>query len=306
MSLGRPNYRRGGLPRIRGAVVSDGDVIQPLRLMLLGGFTLLGGTQEIELPMSAQRVVAFLALRERGLSRTYLAGALWPDCSTERSLADLRTALWRANHSHTPIVRVAGMRLSLRPEVQVNVRVLMELGRAPSDRAATSVAAGLVGMSWSELSLDLLPDWYDDWLLDDRERVRHLRLHALELLTAELSSSGRHAQAIQAALAAVRNEPLRETSHAALIRAHLAEGNRSEAVRQFNRCRELLLHELGVEPPESISSLMTIQRASRGSYRSDGPAEMSGSSRSIDGAPEEGDRQQRPQLPLPTELSVNI
>ena len=86
-------------------------------------------------------------------------------------------------------------------------------------------------------------------------------LHALELLTAELSSSGRHAQAIQAALAAVRIEPLRETSHAALIRAHLAEGNRSEAMRQFSRCRELLFHELGVEPPESITSLMTIRRA---------------------------------------------
>jgi DNA-binding SARP family transcriptional activator len=239
--------------------VSDGEVIQPLRLMLLGGFTLLGGTHEIELPMSAQRLVAFLALRERGLSRTYLGGALWPDCSSERSLADLRTALWRANHSHTPIVMAAGIRLSLRSEVQVDVRALMELGRSTSDRALGSVAARLVGLSWFELSLDLLPDWYDDWLLDDRERVRHLRLHALELLTAELSSSGRHVQAIQAALAAVRIEPLRETSHAALIRAHLAEGNRSEAVRQFDRCRELLFHELGVEPSESTSSLMTIQ-----------------------------------------------
>ena len=60
---------QGDLPCSRGAVVSDGEVIQPLRLMLLGGFTLLDGTQEIELPLSAQRLVAFLALRERGLSR---------------------------------------------------------------------------------------------------------------------------------------------------------------------------------------------------------------------------------------------
>jgi DNA-binding SARP family transcriptional activator len=124
MGPGQPKYRRGDLPCIRGAVVSDSEVIQPLRLMLLGGFTLLDGTQEIELPMSAQRLVAFLALRERGLSRTYLAQALWPACSSERSLADLRTALWRANHSHIPLVMAAGIRLSLRSEVQVDVRAL--------------------------------------------------------------------------------------------------------------------------------------------------------------------------------------
>src|SRR5215831_16637364 len=234
----------------------NADVVRSLRLMLLGGFTLIRGTQEVDLPVSAQRLVAFLALRERALSRVYLAGVLWPDCPAERSLADLRTALWRANHSGVPVVAAAAMRLCLRPEIEVDVRALMELGRASADRAARGVVAELAGMSWFELSLDLLPDWSDDWLVDDREGVRQLRLHALELLTAELSLNGHHVEAIQAALAAVRLEPLRETAHAALIRAHLAEGNRSEALRQFNRCRELLDRELGVEPSEALRGLM--------------------------------------------------
>jgi DNA-binding SARP family transcriptional activator len=111
-------------------------------------------------------------------------------------------------------------------------------------------------MSWFDLSLDLLPDWYDDWLVDEREGVRQLRLHALEVLTERLSTSGRHVEAIQAALAAVRLEPLRETAHAALIRAHLAEGNRSEALRQFSRCRDALAAELAVEPSESLRKLV--------------------------------------------------
>jgi DNA-binding SARP family transcriptional activator len=223
--------------------------------MLLGGFTLLRENEEIVLPMSAQRLVALLALRERPLSRAYLAGLLWPDYSGERSLADLRTALWRANHSRASVVTTTGMRLSLRAGVQVDVRALTALGRGASD-PAKSVVAELQGMSWFELSLDLLPDWYDDWLVDDREGVRQLRLHALESLTGELSNRGRHAEAILAALAAVRLEPLRETAHAALIRAHLAEGNRSEAQRQFYRCRDLLAAELAVEPSESIRRLI--------------------------------------------------
>jgi DNA-binding SARP family transcriptional activator len=247
--------------------VNRPNVVSRLRLKLLGGFTLLTGTEEIALPMSAQRLVALLALRERPLSRAYLASVLWPNCSAERSLADLRTALWRTNQGNARVVGAGGMSLRLREELQVDVRELVAFGRTTGQDGSGALAQ-LAGLSWPDLTLDLLPDWYDPWLVDDREGVRQLRLHALELLTAELSSAGRHAEAIQAALAAVRIEPLRETAHAALIRAHLAEGNRSEAVRQFNRCRDLLSQELGVEPSEAVSGLIALRRTSRAPGRS--------------------------------------
>lgn len=234
---------------------SDG-VVRPLRLTLLGGFTLLWDAEEIDLPVSAQRLIALLALRERPLSRAYLADMLWPGSSDKRSLADLRTALWRANHRRVQLIATHGIRLSLCPDVRVDVQVLMAVMRV-GDRPGGSMLDALAEISWSDLSLDLLPDWRDDWLIDDREGVRQLRLHALERLTEELSMSGRHAEAIQMALAAVRLEPLRETAHAALIRAHLAEGNRSEALRQFSRCRAVLAAELAVEPSESIWELIS-------------------------------------------------
>lgn len=235
------------------ANIMDG---RPLRLTLLGGFTLMRGSEDIDLPLSAQRLVVLLAMRERPLSRIYLAGVLWPNRPAERALADLRTALWRANHSGLSLVASTGMRLHLCPEIHVDVKALTAFGRAAAGRASASVLCELAGMSWFELSLDLLPDWYDDWLVDDREGVRQLRLHALETLTGEYSLRGRHAEAIQAALAAIRIEPLRETAHATLVRAHLAEGNRSEALRQFARCREMLAAELGVEPSEAIRCLV--------------------------------------------------
>jgi DNA-binding SARP family transcriptional activator len=236
--------------------VNDGDSDNPLQLMLLGGFTLLRDAEEIELPMSAQRLVALLALRERAVSRAYLGGVLWPNCTSERSLADLRTALWRANHCKAKVIATAGVRLCLRAEVEVDVRVLTAFERISQQKESNAISL-LKRMSWFDLSLDLLPDWYDDWLVDDREEVRQLRLHALERMTEEFSLNGRHGEAIQAALTAVRLEPLRETAHAALIRAHLAEGNRSEALRQFSRCRAILKTELAVEPSESIRKLIT-------------------------------------------------
>jgi DNA-binding SARP family transcriptional activator len=224
--------------------------------MLLGGFTLLHGAEEIILPASAQRLIAFLGLRERPLSRPYVAALLWPNCSSERSQADLRTALWRANRSSIPVIGTTGMRLYLRTEVQVDTRRLATLGHVTSEPVRPGLIVRLAGISLTELSYELLPDWYDEWLIEEREAIRQLRLHALEGLASEFSTLGRHAEAIHAALIAVRLEPLRETAHTALIKAYLAEGNRSEALRQFNHYRDLLAADLGVEPSDLIRSLV--------------------------------------------------
>jgi DNA-binding SARP family transcriptional activator len=224
--------------------------------MLLGGFTLLRGAEEIIVPTSAQRLIAFLGLRERPLSRPYIAALLWPNCSAERSQADLRTALWRANRSPVPVISTTGMRLHLRTDVQVDTRMLATLGHITTRKTPPDLISRLTGISLTELSYELLPDWYDEWLVEEREAVRQLRLHALEGLAAEFSMLGRHSEAIHAALIAVRLEPLRETAHTALIRAYLAEGNRSEALRQFNHYRAFVSAELGVEPSELIRSLV--------------------------------------------------
>jgi DNA-binding SARP family transcriptional activator len=61
---------------------------------------------------------------------------------------------------------------------------------------------------------------------------------------------------VEAALEAVTVEPLRESAHAALIRAHLAEGNRAEAARQFQQLRQLLRKELDEEPSWLVSDLL--------------------------------------------------
>jgi DNA-binding SARP family transcriptional activator len=106
------------------------------------------------------------------------------------------------------------------------------------------------------LSHELLPGWYDEWVLAEAEAWRQLRLHALEALADRLAARQEYGDAAAAALAAVRAEPLRESPHSALIRVHIAEGNPSEAVREFARYAELLRYELGVEPTERLRGLV--------------------------------------------------
>jgi DNA-binding SARP family transcriptional activator len=228
----------------------------PLRLTLIGGFALSRGSQELGITTSGQRLIALLALMDRPVGRLYAAGTLWPDYSTERALADLRTTLWRVNQSGEQVIAATPSFLKLDADIEVDVRNLIAFARQLNRAESASETVDLDSACMADLVVDLLPDWYDEWLQDEREALRQTRLHGLDSLARVLSASGRHANAIQAALAAIRLEPLRETAHRTLIEVHLAEGNWSEACRQFQRCRQLLRKELGVEPSDSMRLLL--------------------------------------------------
>jgi DNA-binding SARP family transcriptional activator len=81
-------------------------------------------------------------------------------------------------------------------------------------------------------------------------------MHALEALADRLAAARRYGEALQAAHAAVLAEPLRESAHRAVVRAHLAEGNVSEAARAYDAFRVLLADELGVAPTRQMSELL--------------------------------------------------
>jgi DNA-binding SARP family transcriptional activator len=102
----------------------------------------------------------------------------------------------------------------------------------------------------------MLPGWYDDWIVPERERLRQRVLHGLDAFAGRLIVAGRCAEAVEVALVAVNADPLRETAVRVLIAAHLAEGNRGEADRRFAAHRTLMLAELGVEPSPQLAAML--------------------------------------------------
>jgi DNA-binding SARP family transcriptional activator len=71
-----------------------------------------------------------------------------------------------------------------------------------------------------------------------------------------MTADGRFAEAVEAGLAAVDGEPLRESAHRALIAVYLAEGNPGEALRQYRFFRQLLDEQLGLEPSQLMADLV--------------------------------------------------
>jgi DNA-binding SARP family transcriptional activator len=241
-----PTSARKG-PRPRPAPHGEATI----RLLLLGGFRLLHDGRPVVVPRGLQRTIALIGLRP-GATRSHLAGLLWPDTPEERALSSLRTALWRLRQeSYCPIV-TAGDAVRLHPSVQVDVDELVraatgvEQGDDPRP-AAPVLAAG---------RHDLLPGWYDDWVLLERERLRQLRLHLLDETARSYLRAGEHGAALQAALEAVAAEPLRETPHRLVVQTHLAEGNAYEALHAFYVYRDLLLREMQLEPSPAMYELV--------------------------------------------------
>jgi DNA-binding SARP family transcriptional activator len=233
----------------RGLHAAGADV----RLDLLGGFRLRCADDTCPIPMSAQRVLAFVALHDRPLRRTYVAGVLWSNSSEKNSRASLRSALWRLGRVKCAPMLVWSRHLELSPRVTVDVGETEAKARRLQDDDDECEEEDLDTVMRSR---DLLPGWYDDWVVTERERLRQLRLHALESSCARLILAGSFGRAVQAALVAIQEEPLRETAHRALIQAHLAEGNAVEAVRQYRRYTRLLWEELRLEPSPQTKALV--------------------------------------------------
>jgi len=223
---------------------------------VLGEFRLMRGMSVIGVPRASQRLLAFLALHGRAVKRAALAGALWPDATELHAHSSLRTALARLQSPARMALATSKLELGLAAGVTVDVHHARALAGRLLDQAMPP-APGDLGMgAITTLSAELLPDWYDDWVLVEAEDWRQLRLHALEALAGHLTAAGRWGEAASAARAAVRGEPLRETSRAALIQVFLAEGNVSEAVREFTSYRALLHDELGLEPTPHLRHLI--------------------------------------------------
>jgi DNA-binding SARP family transcriptional activator len=205
------------------------------------------------LPAATQRLVALLALRGGALSREYVAGVLWIDHSQGSANASLRTALWRLKRLCAPVIDVSPTYLALSHDVALDVQEITEVAKHLTAGDATCSDGDLHTLMRAG---ELLPDWYDDWVVIDRERFRQTRLHALDSICNVLTRQGRYGLAVEVGLTAIAAEPLRESAHRAVMRAHLEEGNPGEALRQYELCRRLL-HGLGLEPSIELEGLRT-------------------------------------------------
>ena len=227
----------------------------PRVLHLFGGPFVTCEGRRLEVPEGSKRLLVFVALHHGRIERRYAAGALWPTGDDIRAAGNLRSALWRLKGAGIRVLSADKHGIAMHDDVFVDLHII-------SSWAARLIGGSASGddlriMPWGIDALDLLPGWYDDWALIERERIRQRLLHALEALSHRLVQLRRCAEAVDAAMMAVGSDPLRESAQRALIEAHMAEGNVVEGRRSFDAYRELLARELGTEPSQELAAMVS-------------------------------------------------
>jgi len=211
-----------------------------------------------DVPRGSQRLLAFLALAGGRVERPYAAGSLWPFGDEVRAAGNLRSSLWRLRRSGIDVVEADKWSLALAPGVGVDAHRLCEWSARLVH--GTAAADDLTLDAVPPDALELLPGWYDDWVIIERERVRQRVLHAMEALARRLSRMARYDEALAVARTATAAEPLRESAQRVHLEILLATGCPTEAWAAFTTFGDLVRRELGVEPSRALTAMMARPR----------------------------------------------
>jgi len=234
-----------------------------LRLRLIGQMEAWTITSENVLPAGrkTRALLAVVALSApRPALRGRLAELLWSRRPEEQARASLRQEIHRLLETLSPasaeIMQVTRDHLSLRPgAVWVDVEEVM---RATTDQPA----------SLSLLDGDLLEDLdgidptFDAWLTTERERLRD---RARNLAEALLRESSEPEAAIPAAQRLLQIDRAHEGAWRAMMRAHVARGERGMAIQAYDRCRAVLADLLDAAPSQETQKLLAEIRGPYGS-----------------------------------------
>ena len=233
----------------RGQVRRTGGEV---RVSLLDGFALTAGGTARTLPKSARRLVALLALNPRGLLRSAATRRLTPLLETASAQTSLRKALTRLRATRLALIETDGATLRLHPRVTVDVREAEALAARIAANPAGPPEAGPTEL----LALELLPSWDDAWVDLERTRLLDLFLQALDVHARRLAESGDLHAALAAAHAALRADPLRESTVTVLIEIHRGQRNAGQLVRAYLSYRGRLHAAFGIEPSEALRVLV--------------------------------------------------
>ncbi|MCA9938275.1 MAG: hypothetical protein KC418_06515 [Anaerolineales bacterium] len=206
-----------------------------------------------------QQLFSYLLLhRDRPHAREKLASLFWDSTTTAQSKKHLRQTLWQLQSSldeaHSAQV------IHVEPEwVQVNTTddfwldvALFEqtflLAQGTAGRELSADDAQKLRQATQLYQGNLLEGWYHDWCLYERERFLHMYLGMLDKLMGYSEARRAYEDGIRYGQMILRYDLARERTHRRLIRLFYQAGNRTEALRQFDRCEAALSRELGVRP----------------------------------------------------------
>ncbi len=269
-------------PATRALVAATGRLndVRGLTIKLLGGFRLLRAGREVPLTsIRSQKAISMLKLlvakRHQVVSREQIFDTIWPEVETEAAdrsfdvtLSTLRKLLDIPDDP--PLIVRRGRGYTINPDLHLTVDAEefvrhWEKGHWWGMRGQMTAAAKEWRAAEGLYAGDFLADdLYEDWTTAERENLREKYLELLVRIGEVSLTERRYDLAIDRARRVLAVDPLRETAYRLLMKAHAHLGDRAVALRDYQRCEEVLRRELGEEPMSETRELAQKIRSGQG------------------------------------------
>jgi DNA-binding SARP family transcriptional activator/predicted ATPase len=228
--------------------------VSSLQLYFLGRLDMRSGGRPLPRPptLKSQSLLAYLVLhRDQVQPRERIIGLFWSERPERKARGSLSTALWHIRRClpDDSLLLSDAHAVQFDPESDVWLDV--------EEFEAQVSLTDMDGLQ-SALALyrgDLLEGFYDDWILPERYRLEVLYVDALARLMAAYEAAGDYGSALTTAQRMLGRDLLREDAHRLAMRAYCRLGRRNAALEQYERCREIVLKELGAEPTGETTAL---------------------------------------------------
>ena len=224
----------------------------------------------------AVALLAYLATTCQGHSRENLAALLWPEAPSEKAFAYLRNLLWMLRRSKVaPWLETGRHTIALSRDEHIHVDVLelrdrlsraqneLRMGSLPeADRNRGQDPKRQLAVTVNAIKGRFLEGFhvddsepFDQWQLSEGEALRVDQAEALDLIIRSCREEQEVKEAIRYARLLVAIDILNEEHQRRLMELLVSDGQRTEALRVYETCRDALRRELGLEPSEETSAL---------------------------------------------------
>lgn len=232
--------------------VSEAELV----IRLLGGIAIRSGSTELSLTSRpAQALLAYLVLHApRAQRRELLSGVIWPDATEAVGRSNLRYALWQVRQvlgeAHDSVLRTDRVCIAFQPDARTHVDTIVIEELDPDSATKARILAAL-----EPVSGELLPGFYEEWVLEHRERIRRRIGWCMNRLVRALVEERSWDQATLWSERWVRVDATSESAYRALMRSEHGLGNAANVDEAFERCKSALDRELGAEPSDKTVEL---------------------------------------------------
>lgn len=249
--------------------------MKQLHIILFGNLSIRYDQKNIISGASSKALELFcyiLLNRDGPHAREALASLLWGDhYTTVQSKKYLRKALWQLqvalNHG-------SGLAESVLLHVDPKWILLNSVDELWLDVAlfekAYAMVKGTPGQCLPDSSVrvlkeaiqlyrgNLLDGWYQDWCVCERERLQQIYLMMLDKLLDYCEAAGQYELGLVYGEGSLRYDRARECTHRQVMRLSYLIGDRTGAIRQYERCVVALKEELDLEPSARTQRLYEL------------------------------------------------